>query len=155
MKIEIPLIIIGLIVLYIVLSIEPFNVVQEIPKHAYNIKDDLIIKPKFIRGHIPIGSKRPKAIDNTKCGIEEKPMRGSITIQRENISKYIRESMLLNKPNHNLGFLPENVRFMDLMYNKPNQIGSLPIFKGKIPEKIKLAKLTHAEEEEGDVSEEV
>ena len=40
-------------------------------------------------------------------------------ILRENVDKYIKQSMLLNKPNFDLGFLPSNVREMELTYNKP------------------------------------
>lgn len=130
---QIPFIIVGLIVLYIVLSIskERFDMYEDLPHRSL----DLRLEPKE--------DERKKS----KCSILKMPIpkaKGLITKFRENPSKYIRESMLLNKPNHNLGFQPSNVRYMDLMYNKPNQIGSLPIFNGKIPDNIKVPKLTQA-----------
>ncbi len=134
---EIPLIIVGLILLYIVLSIsrESFDMYKDLPHR----KLDLTIEPVLIKGHLPIGSEQQlqaaKSVPIPKAS-------GLLTKYRENPSKYIRESMLLNKPNHNLGFQPSNVRYMDLMYNKPNEIGSLPMFIGKIPDKIIVPKLT-------------
>ncbi len=105
MNSDIPYIIFGLIVLYIALLMitkEQFHSEQELPK-------DLIIKPTLLKGHVPISSKSEL-----------------ITKDRENVDKYIKESMLLNKPNLNLGYEPSNVRYMNLMYNKPTEIGPLP-----------------------------
>lgn len=141
---EIPLIIVGLILLYIVLSIsrESFDMYEDLPHR----KLDLTIEPILLKGHLPIGSEQKQIVQISKCELEKSvpipKAKGLVTKYRENPSKYIRESMLLNKPNHNLGFQPSNVRYMDLMYNKPNQIGSLPLFKGKIPDKITVPKLT-------------
>jgi hypothetical protein len=160
---QIPFLIIGLIVLYVILSSfnENFNVVQEeIPKHIVASKKELVIKPNLFKGHVPIGSETSKETQkllkyNLNCKADkasEPSKKGNITYLREGVDKYIKESMLLNKPNHNLGFLPSNVREMELTYNKPNQIGKLPLYIGKVPHKIKLAKLTHKmeiEEEEG------
>ena len=151
---EIPLIIIGLIILYIILSIsrENFNPYEDLPHK----KLDLTIEPILLKGHLPIGSDQgqKKIVKISKCDVEKSleipKAKGLVTKHRENPSKYIRESMLLNKPNHNLGFQPSNVRYMDLMYNKPNQIGSLPIFKGKIPDKIRVPKLTQKFSNEGE-----
>ncbi len=145
MNTEIPLIIIGLFILYTFLSIENFNVVQEFEKQKQLRKKDLEIKPSLLRGRVPVG--KTMVVDNTACA-PKKNARGKITNYRENLSKYIRKSMLLNKPNHTLGFLPSNVRFMDLTYNKPNQIGKLPLSRGNIPKNIKLPKLPQKLEEE-------
>jgi len=140
---KIPLLIIGLVLLYIFLSIEPFNVVQEeIPKHIKVTKKELVIKPSLLKGLLPI-AKPVKLTSN--CPISQ-PKKGDLVPLRENVDKYIKQSMLLNKPNHNLGFLPANVRYMDLMFLKPNEIGKIPLFKGKIPEKINIPKLSSEEE---------
>lgn len=123
---DIPLIIFGLIFLYIILSISQENFNQD------EGKLDLIIKPTLLKGHLPIGNNLNSELT---------------TKDRENVDKYIKESMLLNKPNHDLGFQPANVRFMDLMYNKPSEIGTIPLFKMTVPDIIKIPKLTQALEE--------
>lgn len=148
---KIPLLIIGLIVLYILLSVsfETFNVVQNIPEYKYSIKDELIIKPQFLPGHIPIGSKQNKIVDTSICNKRTE----LVTKERENVNKYIRNSMLLNKPNLDIGYLPSNVRFVELMYNKPQQIGKLPIYNDKVQEEIKISTLPIASQEDN-VSEE-
>lgn len=152
MNSEIVLIIIGLIVLYIILNItnETFNIVQEIEKPMFAKKSDLKIEATLLKGHLPIGSKQAKKnINISKCDIEKYPKAtGLITKYRENVDKYIRQSMLLNKPNHNLGFQPANVRFMDLMYNKPTQIGAIPLFKMNVPKNVKIPKIPQVSEEE-------
>ncbi len=103
MQIEIPVIILSLLLLYIILSIftnEKFT--------RHETKYDPLAQSNLIK--------------DTK--ISKKEIR---VPKRDNTSKYIKESMLLNKPNHNLGFLPSNVRFMDLTYLKPSEIGRLPV----------------------------
>lgn len=129
---------------------ENFNVVQgDIQPRVQAEKKELVIKPKLLKGHVPIGSEQSMIPPCPKeCPPKFPNKRGSITANRENVSKYIRKSMLLNKPNHNLGFLPSNVRFMELMYSKPTQIGKIPLFKMNVPAKIKLAKLTGKRKDE-------
>ena len=103
MQIEIPIIIISLIILYIGLSI--FN------------------KEKFTRHESKYDPlSQSNLIKDTKISKKE-----ILVPKLENPSTYIKNSMLLNKPNHNLGFLPSNVRFMDLTYLKPSEIGRLPV----------------------------
>ncbi len=146
---EIPLMILGLFVLYTLLRVENFNVVQEFEERKQSRKKDLEIKPSLLKGRVPVG--KIMLVDNTVCGRKkvEKNSRGKLQPYREqHMDKYIRNSMLLNKPNHNLGFLPSNVRFMDLMYNKPNQIGKLPLMRGKLTSNIKFPKIPQKIEEE-------
>ncbi len=157
---DIPLIIIGLIFIYIVLSVskENFNTNKNPYQDLPHRKLDLTIEPMFLKGHLPIGSENTEIVQISKCetskAVTIPKATGLITKYRENVDKYIKESMLLNKPNHNLGFQPSNVRYMDLMYNKPTQIGAIPLFKMNIPDKIKMPKITQASEEEDIVSEE-
>lgn len=141
MKIDIPLLIVGLIIIYVYLSVEPFNNVlpdiNDIQKKDTATKTELKIKPIFLKGLLPLSTPH------------NQHKRGDNTLIREDPHKYIRESMLLNKPNNSIGFLPSNTRYVDLTYATPNEIGKLPIFRGKIPKrKIKVPKLPNAEEEE-------